>query len=66
MKLLKGILLIAVILLGVWVILAMMGPKEFSTSRSIVINASQSEVYKEVVDFNNWQAWSPWAKKAAP
>jgi effector-binding domain-containing protein len=63
MKLLKGILLIAVILLGVWVILAMMGPKEFSTSRSIVINASQKEVYKEVVDFNNWQAWSPWAKK---
>lgn len=63
MKLLKGILLIAVILLGVWVILAMMGPKEFSTSRSIVINASQSEVYKEVIDFNNWQAWSPWANR---
>lgn len=63
MKLLKGILLIAAILLGIWIILAMMGPKEFSTSRSIVIDASPKEVFNEVVDFNNWQAWSPWAKK---
>lgn len=63
MKMLKGILLIAAILLGVWVILALIGPKEFTTSRSMVINAKPSEVYSHVVDFREWQAWSPWAAK---
>jgi hypothetical protein len=30
--------------------------------RSIVVNAEASEVFAQVNDFHNWQAWSPWEK----
>ncbi|MDG1260574.1 MAG: SRPBCC family protein [Flavobacteriales bacterium] len=63
MKLLKGLLIIVLIILGIGTVLALLGPKEFKTERSIVINAPSSMVYNNVVDFNNWAAWSPWANK---
>jgi uncharacterized protein YndB with AHSA1/START domain len=37
-------------------------PAAFSISRSIIIAAPPTLVYKRVADFKAWPAWSPWAK----
>lgn len=63
MKLLKGLLILVLIILGIGTVLSLMGPKEFKTSRTAVIKAPVSMVYNNVIDFNNWEAWSPWASK---
>lgn len=60
MKFLKTLLLIVAILVGVWMVLNIMGPKNMNTVRSTTIDAPASMVYAEVVDFKKWQAWSPW------
>ena len=37
-------------------------PNEFRVERSIVVDAPPSEVFAQVNDFHNWNAWSPWGK----
>ncbi|HOP21120.1 MAG TPA: SRPBCC family protein, partial [Amphiplicatus sp.] len=39
-------------------------PDKTHVERSIVINAPQEEVFALVSDFNEWSAWSPWARSA--
>lgn len=38
-------------------------PNTFSFTRSVVINAPTSLVYKKVNDFKNWGAFSPWMQQ---
>ncbi|GAB4334666.1 MAG: hypothetical protein OHK0038_12010 [Flammeovirgaceae bacterium] len=35
-------------------------PEEYSTERSIVINAPIEKVFAGVNDLKNWEKWSPW------
>jgi hypothetical protein len=37
-------------------------PKTYSVSRSTIINAPDSVVYKNIADFNEFYKWNPWAK----
>ncbi len=39
-----------------------MQPSDFHVERSLTISAPPSEVFAQVNDFHNWEAWSPWAK----
>lgn len=32
----------------------------YEVTREVVIDAAPSAVYSHLVDFHNWQAWSPW------
>lgn len=45
------------------VILALIAPKHFDVSRSIIINRSRNEVYEYLKMINNQDHWSPWKKK---
>lgn len=63
MKFLKVLLLIVVIVAGVWVVMCLMGPKSFETSRSVEIDAPAEVIFPIVSDFTAWDEWSPWAKK---
>jgi hypothetical protein len=65
MKVLKIILLLAVILIGAWLVMCAMAPESIKTSRSITINASAESVYPWVADLAAWQDWSPWQRKDA-
>lgn len=52
---------IAVLVIGFVAVVAMQ-PDDFVITRSAAIAAPASEVFDEVNDFHQWQAWSPWEK----
>lgn len=56
----KGIIglftVVAMAILGGFVL-----PSQVHVERQAIINASPDKVFAEVSDFNNWNAWSPWA-----
>lgn len=65
MKALKIILFAILGLVGLFLILGLVAPKEVTTSRSIVIDAPPELVFNTVNDLSTWDSWSPW-KEADP
>ena len=60
-KILIGLIaLIAIVAVFAGVIA--MQPSEFRIVRSAAMSAPAPEVFAQVNDFHNWDAWSPWAK----
>ncbi|MDX1364003.1 SRPBCC family protein [Arenibacter latericius] len=54
------------ILLGIIVLiflLAVLAPKTYNVSRSIVINSPKNKVFDNIKYLKNQQEWSPWANK---
>jgi uncharacterized protein YndB with AHSA1/START domain len=39
-----------------------MQPEDFNVSRTATMAAAPADVFAQVNDFHNWEAWSPWAK----
>jgi hypothetical protein len=62
MKILKILAVIIAVLAIIIVVGGNFLPKTYSVSRSIVINAPDSIVYKNIADFNEFYKWNPWAK----
>lgn len=63
MKAFKYVLLLLLILvIGVSIYIAVQ-PNSFEVSRTQNINAPQSVVYNNVIDFKNWESWSPWVEE---
>ena len=62
MKILKALGIIIVILAVVIFVGGMFLPKTYSVNRSIVINAPDSIIYKNIANFNEFLKWNPWAK----
>ncbi|MBI2826830.1 MAG: SRPBCC family protein [Planctomycetia bacterium] len=63
---LKKILIIAAATIAVIVIafvaVVAMQPADFKIERTAGMSAPPAEVFAQVNDFHNWDAWSPWAK----
>lgn len=62
MKALKIIGIIILVIVLVVLILALIAPKNYEVSRSIVINADKDIVFRHMQYWKNWSAWSPWAE----
>jgi len=60
MKALKIIGIILLVIIVVFLVVALFLPKGVSMKESIVINKPASLIYKQVNNFHNWNAWSPW------
>lgn len=60
MKALKVIGVILVVLIGLYVVAAIVAPSSLKVERSIVVDAPASQVYPNVVCFENWEPWNPW------
>jgi hypothetical protein len=60
MKALKIILITVLILVGAFIILNAFLPAKYEVERSVNINAPKEIVFEQVVDFKNWEQWSPW------
>lgn len=59
-------MLILYILLGIiilFVLLALIAPKDYKVSRSIVINKPLPEVFQYLKHIKNQDQWSPWKKR---
>lgn len=62
MKILKVLGIVIVLLAAIILIGGEFLPKTYSVSRSTIINAPDSVVYKNIADFNEFYKWNPWAK----
>ncbi len=60
MKALKIIGFILLIVIALFLIGAALIPKQFEVEASKTINKPPSLVFKQVNNFQNWSAWSPW------
>jgi hypothetical protein len=58
----KKILLVLVVIIVGFVVYVAIQPSEFAITRSATMAAPAADVFAQVNDFHNWQAWSPWAK----
>ena len=65
MKTIKYILLLLLILIIGFSIYIAVQPNSFEVTRTKTINAPQSVVYNNIIDFKNWESWSSW-KDAKP
>ena len=63
MKILKTILSAIIVLIVVLVVVGLFLPTSYTVERSIVIDASPSQIHKYVGDLNNWDSWSPWKQE---
>jgi polyketide cyclase/dehydrase/lipid transport protein len=59
---LKKLLIGLIAIVAVFAVVVALQPSEYRISRSAMVAASASDVFAQVNDFHNWQAWSPWAK----
>lgn len=57
-KVLVGLAALVIVFLAVVAV----QPPDFRVERSMTISAPPSDVFAQVNDFHNWEAWSPWAK----
>ncbi|HLV15036.1 MAG TPA: GyrI-like domain-containing protein [Xanthomarina sp.] len=63
MKALKYILfLILTLIIGLTIYIAVQ-PNSFEIKRTRTIEAPTQVIYNNVIDFENWEAWSPWTEK---
>ena len=62
MKSLKIIVIILAVLTAIFFVGAQFLPNSYTVSRSAVINAPDSVVYYNVVDFNKFLKWNPWSR----
>ncbi|MCF8461387.1 MAG: GyrI-like domain-containing protein [Flavobacteriales bacterium] len=60
MKVLKIVGIVALILFGIYVIVAAVAPSSLVVEKSISVNAPASAVFNEVNCFDKWPAWSAW------
>lgn len=59
---LKKLFLGLIALLVVLAVVVAMQPDDYRISRSAAVAATPDQVFAQVNDFHNWDAWSPWAK----
>jgi effector-binding domain-containing protein len=60
MKALKIIGIIVLVLVALFLIVAAFLPSKLHIEESMVINKPASLIFKQVNNFKNWPAWSPW------
>ena len=63
MKFLKYLLFLILIVIIGFAIYVAVQPNSFEVSRERTINAPASVLYDNVIDFKNWEVWSPWLEK---
>jgi hypothetical protein len=61
-KILLGFLAVLVVLVGGFAVVVALQPSTYRVVRSTTISAAPADVFAQVNDFHNWEAWSPWAK----
>lgn len=60
MKALKYILIVLLVLVAIFLILALIAPKDTKVERSVVIKAPKELIMEHVANYKNFALWSPW------
>ena len=59
MRSIKAFVIGVIVMIGFLGILALLLPSKVTVSKSILINAAESDVAKEIENFKNWKNWHP-------
>ena len=62
MKILKIIGAVLVSLVAIYFLIISLMPSKVYVERSIVVNASQEDIFNYLEDLRNFQEWAPWAE----
>lgn len=63
MKALKYILfLLLILIIGISIYIAVQ-PNSYEVTRERIIEAPSAIIYDNLIDFKNWESWSPWLEK---
>jgi len=63
MKFLKYLLFLLLIVIIGFAIYVAVQPSDFEVSRTRTVEAPAAVLYNHVIDFKNWESWSPWVEK---
>lgn len=63
MKVFKYLLFLLLILVIGGAIYVAVQPNHFKVTRSRTIKAPSAVIYSNLIDYKNWEAWSPWIEK---
>jgi Polyketide cyclase / dehydrase and lipid transport len=59
-KLFKILLLAGTVIIGGFLILGLVMPKDITVSRTAAMHSSKEVVFNQMSNFKNWVNWSPW------
>lgn len=62
MKILRFLFIFLFILGLAWLMISILGPKEYKVKRSMIVNANDSIAHAYISNFSKWKVWSPWAE----
>ncbi len=62
-KILKYLVLPLLLVIGIYCLLCVMGPKNFNLERAIEIDAPKNMSYNIVNDITTWEEWGSWQKR---
>ena len=62
LKVIKSLIVLLVILIVLFIVIGIFLPKEYTVSRSVVIDATPQQIHPYLNDLNNWPLWSPWVE----
>jgi effector-binding domain-containing protein len=60
MKIFKRILIALLVIIVALLIFAAFLPSNYTVTRAVVINNTSENISKKIVDFQEWNNWSPW------
>lgn len=62
MKLIKKIIIVLAVVLAIFLIVPLFVGNTYHVERSVVIKKDKAAVYSYMIDFNNFESWSPWSE----
>jgi len=65
MKFVKRLLLICLVVILVLAAIGLLLPQRVKVERAITIDAAAHDIYPLIIDFRQFNTWSPWARKDA-
>lgn len=62
LKIIKSLIVLLIIIIVLFLVIGIFLPKEYTVSRSVVIDATPQQIHPYLNDLNNWPQWSPWTE----
>ncbi len=62
LKVIKSLIALLIIIIVLFIVIGIFLPKDYTVSRSVVIDASSQQIHPYLNNLNNWPKWSPWAE----
>ena len=61
-KVIKSLIALLIIIIALFIVIGIFLPKDYTVSRSVVIDASSQQIHPYINNLNNWPKWSPWVE----